>query len=84
MGIEPSRMRLVPYTRDPYPFQQVGTQRESASCEPGRGLAGTVILGFSAPKTVGNKLMLLRSYPVCDILLYQPKQTKITPKRHKY
>ena len=69
------------YKRDPYPFQHVSAQREGASCEPGRGLAGTLGLDFSAPKTVGNKLMLLRSYPVCDILLYQPKQTKITPKR---
>ena len=69
------------YKRDPYPFQHVSAQREGASCEPGRGLAGTLGLDFSAPKIVGNKLMLLRSYPVCDILLYQPKQTKITPKR---
>lgn len=34
------------YKRDAYPFQHVSTQREGASCEPGRGLAGTLILGF--------------------------------------
>lgn len=70
MRMGPSWVGLVPLL----PREATGDVQSSKEPQPDH--AGHPDLKHQASRTVRNKILLLTSDLVCDILLQQPKQTK--------